>query len=112
MKYEKLTYKDKVYREEKQIDKILLENNLEWLIDSEIENARIKIERSTLIWESGNYYSGFWHYGIFKEGKFHGVFENGIFEGGDFLGKFISGIRLDSNKKQTKKDEKKIRKKL
>ena len=65
-----------------------------WLIDSEIENATIEIKNDTIIWHNGCFYSGYWHYGIFKEGVFYGVWENGIWENGKFEGKWISGIKL------------------
>jgi hypothetical protein len=93
MRYLELIYNGEIHREEKIINKILLENNISWLIDSEIENARIEIKNKTLIWNDGDFYSGEWNYGIFKKGRFFGIFENGIFEGGEFLGKFISGIK-------------------
>lgn len=93
MRYLELVYNDQTYREENQINKILLENDLSWLIDCEIENARIEIKNKTLIWNGGDFFTGEWHYGIFKSGSFFGIFENGILEGGKFLGKFISGIK-------------------
>lgn len=92
MRYLELKYKGEIHREEKKINKILIENNLSWLIDCEIERARIEIQNNTLIWNDGDFFSGEWYYGIFKSGRFFGIFENGILEGGKFFGKFISGI--------------------
>jgi len=65
-----------------------------WLIDSEIENACCEIKNNTLIWHSGDFISGNWHYGIFKSGNFYGNFKNGIFEGTNFKGKFLSGVKI------------------
>ena len=93
MRYQELTYKDKRYTKGSEIEKILSQENLHWLIDSEIENANLEIKKSTLIWNSGDYYSGNWHYGIFKNGTFHGIWENGIFENGNFKGKWKSGVK-------------------
>lgn len=94
MKYLELIYGDKKYTNESQINDILSKNKFYWLIDSEIEDAVIEIKKDNIIWHNGNYYSGNWYYGIFKNGQFYGNWENGIFENGNFNGKWISGIRL------------------
>ena len=93
MRYTELKYGNKTYTNESQINDILEKENLFWLIDSEIENASLQIINKTLIWNNGTYYSGSWHYGIFKNGEFNGTWENGIFESGNFRGKWIDGIR-------------------
>ena len=92
MRYQELTYNNEKYTKGSEIERILSQENLHWLIDSEIENASIEIKKDTLIWNSGDFYSGNWHYGIFKGGKFFGTWENGIFENGVFKGKWKSGI--------------------
>lgn len=89
-----LIYNDKTISNERKINDILETNDLHWLIDSEIEDASIEIKHKTLIWHSGDFYSGNWHYGIFKNGNFFGIWENGIFEDGNFKGRFISGIKI------------------
>lgn len=94
MRFKELIYGEKTLTNNGEIEKILEKNNFHWLIDSEIEDAQIEISKDTLIWHGGNYYTGFWHYGIFKNGNFYGTFENGIFENGNLYGKFISGIKL------------------
>ena len=76
------------------INNILESENLHWLIDSEFEDAQIEIKNGTVIWNGGKYYSGNWHYGIFKDGIFYGNFINGILEGGIFRGKFYSGVKM------------------
>ncbi len=92
MRYLELIFEGKTYSSESKIDTILEQNNLDWLIDAEIENASLEIKKNTLIWNEGTFYSGDWHYGIFKNGKFYGNWKNGIFENGEFLGKWNSGI--------------------
>lgn len=92
MKFKELVHNGASINEERKIIKILQDNEFYWLIDSEIENASIEIINRTIIWKSGDYYSGNWHYGIWKSGNFYGIWENGIWEGGNFKGKFISGI--------------------
>ena len=71
-----------------------------WIIDSEIENAKLEIKNKTLIWNDGNFYNGNWYYGIFKQGDFYGVWENGIWENGNFYGKWESGINLTQDIKK------------
>lgn len=88
---------DLVLTNPQQINEVLLEKKFYWLIDSEMSDAVIEIQRGTLIWQSGNYMTGNWYYGIFKNGGFYGVFENGIFEGGHFGGSWKSGLRLKNN---------------
>lgn len=94
MKYKELKYKNKTITNPKQIDNILYNEKFYWLIDSEFENANIEIDHNTIIWHDGTYLSGKWHYGIFKDGSFHGIWENGIWEKGRFNGKWLSGIDL------------------
>ena len=94
MRYTELKYGNKTYTIESEINKILENQKIYWLLDSEIENAVLEIKKDTLIWHDGDFYSGNWHYGIFKEGSFNGIWENGIFENGSFRGKWLSGINL------------------
>jgi len=94
MRFLELIYGDTKTTNQREITQILEKENLHWLVDSEIEEAKIEIRKGTLIWHDGIFYSGHWHYGIFKGGNFYGIFENGIFENGNFHGKFLSGINL------------------
>lgn len=94
MRYSELKYNGKVYTNDIQINEILEKENLFWLIDSEIEKANIEIINNTLIWNEGNFYTGNWEYGIFKDGIFYGNWENGIWENGNFAGKWVSGIKM------------------
>lgn len=98
MRYSELMIDGKSIKSQKQIDEILRKKQFYWLIDAEIENAKIEIKRDTLIWHSGNFYSGDWHYGIFLDGNFYGKFINGIFGNGNFKGNWKSGINLQSEK--------------
>jgi hypothetical protein len=88
---------DKVYTNPKKINDILLNYEFYWLIDSELLDAVLEIQKDTLIWHSGIFMTGNWKYGIFKNGGFYGVFENGIFEDGYFDGFWKSGINLKNN---------------
>lgn len=90
----KLKYKGKSYINYNKILSILENHKFYWLIDSEISNAIIEIKKDTIIWHSGKFLSGDWHYGIFKGGEFYGNWLNGIFESGLFKGKWISGVNL------------------
>jgi hypothetical protein len=94
MRFNELIYNENKIVNQNKILNILEKENFHWLIDSEVEDAQIEIKNNTLIWYGGSYYSGNWHYGIFKSGEFYGTFQNGIFEGGTFKGKFVSGINL------------------
>jgi hypothetical protein len=94
MKFVQLKYKDKTYKSQKEINQILKDLKFYWLIDSELENADIEIEKNTLIWNNGDFFSGNWEYGIFKDGKFYGNWKNGIWENGNFAGKWQSGIKM------------------
>jgi len=95
------------YTNLKEINKILKDNKCEWLIECEFENADIEIKNNTIIWESGDFISGEWVYGIFKDGTFGGlkddkdsktksaIWINGIWESGRFNGR-ESGKRVVS----------------
>jgi hypothetical protein len=73
---------DKTYTNKNEILDILFKEKFHWLIDSEMENAIIEIKKKTIIWHDGDYLSGDWHFGIFKNGKFYGNWINGIWENG------------------------------
>lgn len=94
MKYKELTVGTETYTNQKEIKKFLLKEGFAWLVDSTIENAIIEIKKNTLIWYSGIFLEGEWHYGIFKDGQFYGNWHGGIFEAGTFDGNWIDGISL------------------
>lgn len=93
-RYKQLKYEGKEYIEASQINEILIDENLGWLIDCEIENARIEIQNSTLIWNAGLWYNGTWVYGVWRDGEWrYGVWENGVWYNGTFKnGIFKSGL--------------------
>jgi hypothetical protein len=97
MEYLELTFDGKTYTNQRQIINILKENKLFWLIDAEVDGAKIEINKGTVIWYEGIFMSGDWYYGIFKNGGFYGNWLNGIFEDGFFDGKWNSGINLKNN---------------
>ncbi len=92
MRYRELILNGSSIKSQSKIDQILKSNGFYWMVDSEIEQSLLEIKNNTIIWHSGNYYSGVWKYGIFKSGIFYGIWENGIFENGEFKGKWESGI--------------------
>ena len=118
MRIKSLTYKNKIYNNPKEIEKILLNNNFNWLNLSEIENAIIEIKNNKIYWKSGIWYYGDWEYGIwldgiFKYGNFKGgvwlnglfkngtfknaVWMNGTFENGTFSGDWRNGTNKNGN---------------
>jgi hypothetical protein len=96
MRYKELLIDGKSIKDQNKIDQILSSNKFYWIIDSEIENAKIELKNNTIIWHSG-YFFGNWKYGIFKDGEFQGNWNNGIFEGGDFKGNWKSGLKINQN---------------
>jgi len=92
MRYAELLIDNKSIKSQSKIEDLLISQKFYWLVDSEIEDAKIEIKKNTIIWHSGNFYSGEWKFGIFKNGNFYGNWENGIFEGGNFRGNWNSGI--------------------
>ena len=50
MRYKSLKFKDKEYTSESSINKILIDNSFEWLLDCEIENAVLEIKHNTIIY--------------------------------------------------------------
>jgi hypothetical protein len=92
MRYAELLIDNKSIKSQSKIEDLLISQKFYWLVDSEIEDAKIEIKKNTIIWHSGNFYSGEWKFGIFKNGNFYGNWENGIFEGGNFKGNWNSGI--------------------
>jgi hypothetical protein len=91
MRFKKLVANGKAVPQH-MIERSLEDQGFAWLVDCELEDADVEIVRNTLIWKSGNFYTGSWRYGIWKSGDFHGRWENGIFESGRMLGEFVSGI--------------------
>jgi hypothetical protein len=97
MEYLELKFNGKTYTNQREIIKILKDNQLFWLIDSEVDGAKIEIVNNTVIWNEGIFMAGNWHYGIFRNGGFYGNWQNGIFENGYFGGSWESGVDLTKN---------------
>lgn len=101
MRIKELIYNGKVITSEFKINSILEKENFHWLIDAEIEEAKIEIQKNTIIWHSGIWYSGTWEYGIWLDGTFKsGKWVNGVMINGSFHGKFESGIIKGGNLKK------------
>ncbi len=98
MRIKELLVDGKSIKKQNQIDSILKTKKFYWLIDAEIGDVVLEIKKDTIIWHSGDFYSGDWFYGIFKSGSFYGNFINGIFESGNFKGTWKSGINLQSER--------------
>ena len=71
MRYIELLTDGKSIKSQVKIDSILKSKNLNWVIDSEIENAVIELKNNTINWI------------------------NGIFEGGKFMGNWKSGVKIN-----------------
>jgi hypothetical protein len=93
MRFKELRVGERIITKPTDINKELTKFNLQWLIDSEIEDAEVEIKNNTLIWNDGKFITGHWQYGIWKDGQFRGTWENGIWEKGNFDGKWRSGIK-------------------
>lgn len=103
MRIKELKFENKVFTEEYQINEILINNKFNWVIDCEIQDARLEITKDTLIWNAGLFYSGVWKYGVFRNGEwrfgtwengvwYNGVWKDGLFKNGlIFNGKFYHG---------------------
>lgn len=95
MRYKSLKIGESIYTQDRVCDSKLNILGFNWLVESEFEEADIEIIKDTILWKSGNFYSGIWHYGIIESGIFNGIFKNGIISDGvKFGGKFISGIKI------------------
>ncbi len=93
-KYKKLIYNDKVFTLPSSIKKLLLNKQLTWLLDAELENAVIEITDNTFIWHMGTWYRGHWHGDVWKDGVWKsGYWHNGEwYDGIWYNGVWINGI--------------------
>jgi uncharacterized protein YjbI with pentapeptide repeats len=104
MRYKELKYNGKIYNKNYEIDEILIQNNMNWLIDTELENIRIEITKNTLVINAGIWYNGVFEYGVIRDIDFrNGTIENGVIYNGGFKnidmenglifnGTFLNGI--------------------
>jgi hypothetical protein len=49
-------------------EKVFIKEKFNWLINAEIKDARLSIEKDTLVWNAGTWYSGVWMYGVWRNG--------------------------------------------
>ena len=85
IRYKELKHQGETYTKKYQIDEILIENDFNWFLDVEIENARIEIIKETLIFNAGIYYNGIWEYGVIRDVDWRGgTFKNGVIYNGLF----------------------------
>lgn len=103
MRYRELKYDGKTYNESYKIDEILLKNEFDWILDAEIEDARLEITKGIIVFNAGKWYSGTWEFGAFRNGTwywgtwnngvfFNGIWRNGLWKDGIIInGKFIQG---------------------
>lgn len=94
MRYNELKYDGQSISEQWKIDEILLEHKFSWLVNAEIQNARLEIINNTLVWNAGIWYNGSWKFGVFRDGEWkYGTWENGVWYNGKWKGGiFKSGI--------------------
>lgn len=94
LRYSELKFDGIVYTEQWKIDEILIKNKFNWLVSSEIKNARLEIFEGTLVWNGGIWYNGNWYFGVWRDGEWrYGTWENGVFYNGVWRnGTFKSGI--------------------
>jgi hypothetical protein len=93
-RYKELKYQGQKITEAYKIDKILIDNKFNWLLDAEIKNARIEIYKNTLVWNAGTWMNGVWEYGVVRDIYWlYGTWKNGVWYNGHWMnGKFESGI--------------------
>jgi len=94
MRYNELKFDGKIHTEQWKIDEILIEHDFKWLVNAEIENARLEILKDTLVWNAGIWYNGAWEFGVFRDGEWkYGTWEGGVWYNGKWKdGTFKAGI--------------------
>lgn len=94
MRYNELKHEGQIINEQWKIDEILLENKFSWIVNAEIQNARLEIINGTLVWNAGVWYNGNWEFGVFRDGEWkYGTWENGVWYNGKWKdGIFKSGL--------------------
>jgi hypothetical protein len=109
VRYKELKYEGKTYNNKYEIDEILIDNDLNWFLDCEIENMRIEILKKTLIINAGIFYNGVFEYGVIRDVEWrYGVFDNGVIYNGVFKkikinnalifnGTFLKGEIIDAD---------------
>lgn len=104
VRYKELKYEGQIYNKRHQIDEILIDKGLGWVLDMELENIRMEIyqekskDNPTVIFNAGIIYNGTIEYAVlrgnidvrnclFENGViFNCVWKNGTIEKGIILG--------------------------
>ena len=96
-RYKELKYNKKVFTEQWEIKEILFKEGFQWFLDCEMEDVRIEITKSHLIFNSGTFFNGTWKYGVFRDGVWkYGTWEGGVWYNGKWYdGVFKSGYIYD-----------------
>jgi hypothetical protein len=96
-RYIELKVDGQVYKEQWKIDELLIKHKFNWMVNAEIQNARLEIDKDTLIWNAGTWINGSWYFGVWRDGDWtYGTWQNGVWYNGNWLnGTFKSGIIYD-----------------
>lgn len=77
-----------------------------WMLECELDGAQLEVVDNILVWKSGIFYWGEWHWGVWKsgefrsgnwlggifyDGSFRGTWHRGVWKGGSFAGKDLTG---------------------
>lgn len=115
-KYKELLYKGAVIKEKYLIEEALIKEGMGWFIDSETSDAKLEIQKETLIFNGGTWYNGVWKFGAWRAGDwkyghwedgvwFNGIWYNGIWDSGIiFNGTFLQGEFKDGKLRTTNQD--------
>jgi hypothetical protein len=78
-----LKIENEIYFDENIIKNKLIDCDLSWVNDAEIENAVLEIKDNELYWYGGKWYFGVWKSGVFVDGIiYYADWEDGIFVNG------------------------------
>jgi hypothetical protein len=111
LRYIELKFQGQVYTEQWKIDELLIKHKFNWMVNAEIENARLEIDKDTLIWNAGIWTNGSWYFGVWRDGLWkYGTWQNGVWYNGTWQnGTFKSGIIYDGKFEHGKIEKGEIR---
>ena len=93
-RFSELKINNKTISNTKEIEVFLSSSDFYWLLDCELDNAKLEIIDNILYWNNGIFYYGDWKWGVWKGGEFRGgYFNGGIFYDGIFNGEWITGVK-------------------
>ena len=111
MRYKEFKEEGKLITEDFKINEVLAKHKMHWVLNAELEDARLGIFKNTLVFNSGTWYNGIFEYGVFRNGHwkfgefvngvwYNGIWYNGLFKSGlIFEGKFLLGQILSGEVK-------------